>query len=56
MWPQNTVIGMPEFQASHPSLLFSATYALNSGECCLRFDISDPLLVEDQQKPNRSFT
>ncbi|WP_245408475.1 hypothetical protein, partial [Zhengella mangrovi] len=23
--------------------------ALNSGECCFRFDISDLLLVEDQQ-------
>ena len=32
----------------------SATFALNSGACCLRFDISDLLLVEDQQTANRS--
>ncbi|WP_297780660.1 ATP-binding protein, partial [uncultured Roseovarius sp.] len=30
------------------------TFALNSGACCLRFDISDLLLVEDQQTANRS--
>ena len=28
--------------------------ALKSGECCFRFDISDLLLVEDQQTTNRS--
>lgn len=32
----------------------SATFALNSGACCLRFDISDLLLVEDPQTANRS--
>ena len=32
----------------------SATFALNSGAYCLRFDIPDLLLVEDQQTANRS--
>ena len=32
----------------------NATLALNSGACCFRFDISDLLLVEDQQTANRS--
>jgi 3-dehydroquinate dehydratase-2 len=32
----------------------SATFALNPGACCLRFDIFDLLLVEDQQTANRS--
>lgn len=32
----------------------SATFALNSGACCVRFDISDLLLGEDQQTANRS--
>ena len=30
------------------------TFALNSGACCFRFDISDLLLVEDQQTANSS--
>ncbi|MEO1950157.1 hypothetical protein, partial [Thioclava sp.] len=32
----------------------SATFALNSVACCVRFDISAPLLGEDQQTANRS--
>ncbi len=35
-------------------LRLSATFALNSGEWLLSFDISDLLLVEDQQKTNCS--
>ncbi len=31
-----------------------ATFALNSGACCLRFDIFDLLLLEDQKSANRS--
>ncbi len=39
---------------SSPFRASSATFALNSGACCFRFDISDLLLVEDQQTANRS--
>ncbi|PIL21973.1 hypothetical protein P775_01365 [Puniceibacterium antarcticum] len=33
---------------------FQRDFVLNSGAYCLRLDISDPLLVEDQQTANRS--
>jgi len=32
----------------------NATFALNSGRCCFRFDMSDLLCIEDQQTTNRS--
>ncbi len=37
-----------------PFTASSATRALNSGLCCLRFDIADLLLVEDQQNQYQS--
>jgi hypothetical protein len=39
---------------SSPFRASGATFALNLGACCLHFDISDLLLVEDQQTANRS--
>lgn len=35
--------------ASSPFRSSSAPFALNSGACCFRFDISDLLLVEDSR-------
>ena len=39
---------------SSPFSASNATFALNSGWCCFRFDIVDLLRVEDQQTTNRS--
>ncbi|MGY6647134.1 MAG: hypothetical protein ACXIVD_18155, partial [Salinarimonas sp.] len=33
----------------------SATFALNSGACCLRFDISDLLLIEEPQTAKKTY-
>jgi hypothetical protein len=39
---------------SSPYRVISATFALNSDACCLRFETSDLVLVEDQLTAKRS--